>query len=64
MNKEDNLSSKKETTVKTMAQRMAEMKKRKGERADAGHNPDEQKDEDSNDEDDGIMNSTFAQQSK
>ena len=44
MDTEDNSTGKKETTVKMMAQKMAKMKKkRKGGRADAGHNPDEKR---------------------
>ena len=47
MDMEDNLTSKKETTVKMMAQRLAEMKKRKGGRADAELNSYANKDDDS-----------------
>ena len=64
MGTDDNSTSEKETTGKTMAQKLAEVKKRKGGRADAGHNIEEKKDDASNDEEEGMVNSAFAQRLK
>ena len=60
MNMEDNTTNKKETTVQMMAQKMADLKKRKGARADTMLNPEVNKDDDSNNEDNGIADSAFT----
>ena len=61
MNTQDDSTNKKETAVKTLAQKMADLKMWKGARPDAETNTEGNKDDDSNNEDNGIADSAFAQ---
>ena len=64
MNMQDDLTIEKETTVKMMVQKMADLKKRKGVMEDTVLNQEGNKDDNSNNEDDGIVDNAFAKQQK
>ena len=64
INTEDNPTDKKVEAGKKMAQKVADLKRRKGARAAVETNLEGDKDDDSNEEDDGLEDSISAQQAR
>ena len=64
MNTDDKPTTKKETTVKMMAQKMANLKRRRGEKADADILPERNKDSNSDNGENLLADGVFAQRLK